>query len=146
MNIESFWQDGVLITTAHDWVPISPEKIIEVHSLSSYGKLLNIEYSWFRRRGNHISCKFSQKVGPFSFEMKFEKVVERRSFDETRIFFKTFESKADINGWWLIKPSSSGSHLTLRQETAIPRYLRWLPVKHIIEQKIRGVYDSMRLL
>lgn len=146
MDIESVWKDDKLITTVHEWIPVSMKKIIHAHTIPSYGKMLGIEYSFFQRRGNHIICTFSQKVGPLSFEMKFEKIIERRSLDETRIFFKTFESKADMYGWYSIEPALGGSHVTLRQETTVPRYLRWLPIKSVIESKIRNVYDALKKL
>jgi hypothetical protein len=73
--------------------------------------------------------------------MTFEKIIERYPW-ETKVYYKTVDSIADMNGVWTIAPANGRTHLSLVQELNVPTALRWLPVKSVIEGKIKNAYKA----
>jgi hypothetical protein len=143
--IKSFWNGNTLVTEAYDSIRTSAETVVRSHTSRSYGKLLGVNYTWFQTQGNHVACSFPQKIGPLQFSLTFEKVVERLP-EKTLVHFRTVDSKADITGMWLISPTPMGTFLSLKQETTVPALLKWLPVKMVVESKIKNVYEKLRVL
>ena len=142
MNISSTWNQGKLVTKATGLVNAPPEDVIKSHMFTSYSSVLGIEkYKWFKRKGNHVACSFKQKIGPLSFNMTFEKIIERYPW-ETKVYYKTVDSIADMNGVWTIAPANGRTSLSLVQELNVPAALRWLPVKSVIEGKIKNAYKA----
>ena len=142
MEISSTWQEGKLVTKATGLVNTTPEKVVSSHMSEDYSSILGVEkYEWFKRKRNHVACSFKQKIGPLSFQMTFEKIIERYPW-ETKVHYMTVGSVADMNGVWTIAPANGRTHLSLVQELAVPTALRWLPVKSIIEGKIKNAYKA----
>lgn len=142
MEISSSWQDGKLITKATGLVNTVPETVINSHLIEDYARVLGIEkYSWFKRKRNRVVCSFKQKIGPLSFDMTFEKIIERYPW-ETKVHYKTSDSIADMTGVWTIEPANGRTVLSLVQEVNVPAALRWLPVKSVIESKVKNAYKA----
>jgi hypothetical protein len=146
MKIHTKWEGDILVVEASDHMKTSQETILRCHRNSSYGKLLGIEYSYFKTHGNHIACSFPQKIGPFTYSLTFEKVIERFPFGETRIYFKTIDSIANMNGVWTVQQDARGTLLSLTQETRVPAWTRMFPVKKIITSKIKKVFEEISTL
>ena len=144
MNITSRWKDNILIVEASECIKALPKTILKCHTSPSYGKLLGTEYSYFKKHGNYIACSFPQKIGPFTYPLTFEKVIERFPGEETRIYFRTIDSIANITGMWSVQPNSHGTILSLKQETYIPSWARILPVKKLITSKIQKVFEELK--
>jgi hypothetical protein len=143
--IKSFWNGNTLVTEASDCLRTAPGTIVRTHAYTAYGKLIGVDYTFFQVRGNNVACSFDQKIGPLKVNMQFEKFIERLP-DKTLVHFKSINSKADITGMWLIKQTPNGSFLSLKQETKVPALLRWLPIKTVVESKIKNVYEKLRVL
>ena len=145
MEISSHWQDGKLVTRATGLVNATPEKVMSSHMSEDYANVLGIEkYTYFKRKRNHVMCSFKQKVGPLSFQMSFEKIIERYPW-ETKVHYKTFDSVADMTGVWTIAPANGRASLSLVQEINVPPALRWLPVKSVIENKVRNAFKAYEI-
>ena len=143
--IKSYWSGNTLVTEASDCLRTSPETIVRTHTFPAYSKLVGMEYTWFQTHGNHIACSFPQKIGPFKYELQFEKFIERTP-DQTFVHFKTVDSRADITGSWLVKRTPNGSFLSLKQETKVPVFLKFLPITSVVESKIKNVFEKLRVL
>ena len=143
LNISSTFRHGKLVTKATGIVNTPPEKVVSSHVSENYASILGIEkYTWFKRKRNHVACSFKQKIGPLSFNMTFEKIIERYPWD-TKIHYRTFDSVADMEGVWTIAPQTDDrTHLSLVQEVNVPAALRWLPVKSVIEGKVKNAYKA----
>jgi hypothetical protein len=143
MIISSTWNHGKLVTKATGLVSATPETVINSHLVEDYARVLGIEkYSFFKRKRNHVACSFKQKIGPMSFQINFEKIIEYYPW-ETKVHYRTFDSVADMNGVWTITPSNNGrTSLSLVQELDVPTALRWLPVRSIIESKVKNAYKA----
>jgi hypothetical protein len=143
MIISSTWNHGKLVTKATGLVSATPETVINSHLVEDYARVLGIEkYSFFKRKRNHVACSFKQKIGPMSFRINFEKIIEHYPW-ETKVHYRTFDSVADMNGVWTITPSNNGrTSLSLVQELDVPAALRWLPVRSIIESKVKNAYKA----
>ena len=142
MNISSTFQHGKLVTKATGLVNTPPEDVVKSHMSEKYSSVLGIgKYEWFNRKRNHVACSFKQKIGPLSFQMTFEKIIERYPWD-TKVHYMTVDSVAAMNGVWTIAPANGRTHLSLVQELAVPAALRWLPVKSIIEGKVKNAYKA----
>jgi len=143
MIISSTWNHGKLVTKATGLVSTTPETVINSHLVEDYARVLGIEkYSFFKRKRNHVACSFKQKIGPMSFQINFEKIIEHYPW-ETKVHYRTFDSVADMNGVWTITPSDNGhTSLSLVQELNVPAALRWLPVRSIIENKVKNAYKA----
>ncbi|AGE53719.1 hypothetical protein ATCVGM07011_985L [Acanthocystis turfacea Chlorella virus GM0701.1] len=142
MEISSTWNDGKLVTKANGLVNATSEKVISSHMSENYANVLGVEkYTWFHRKRNHVACSFKQKIGPMSFNMIFEKIIERYPW-ETKVYYKTIDSVADMIGVWTITPINGRTSLSLVQELHVPAALRWLPVKSIIEGKVKNAYKA----
>ena len=145
MEISSHWQDGKLVTRATGLVNATPEKVMSSHMSEDYANVLGIEkYTYFKRKRNHVMCSFKQKVGPLSFQMSFEKIIERYPW-ETKVHYKTFDSVAEMTGVWTIAPANGRASLSLVQEINVPPALRWLPVKSVIENKVRNAFKAYEI-
>lgn len=142
LNISSTFRNGKLVTKATGLVNATPEKVVSSHVSEDYASVLDIEkYDWFMRKRNHVACSFRQKVGPLSFQMTFEKIIERFPW-ETKVHYKTMDSVANITGVWTIAPANGRTSLSLVQELDVPAALRWLPVRSIIEGKVKNAYKA----
>lgn len=144
--MKSTWNDNVLVTEHSDIVPLTSSEIVGTHKLSSYGKKMGIDYSWFESHGNIVKCSFTDKVGPLSVTMNFEKYIENYCHI-TFIHFRTVKSIANIEGRWIIIPTIPGfSKLHVQHEIRVPKFLKWLPIKKTIESKIQKIYDTMKII
>ncbi|AGE59600.1 hypothetical protein ATCVOR07043_1014L [Acanthocystis turfacea Chlorella virus OR0704.3] len=141
MEISSTWQGGKLVTKAHGVVNAAPEIVINSHLAEDYSNVLGIKYSWFKRKRNHVACSFKQKIGPLSFDMTFEKIIERFPW-ETKVHYKTNDSVANMIGVWTIVQMGGRTSLSLVQELNVPAALRWLPIKSVVEKKVENAYKA----
>jgi hypothetical protein len=142
MEISSTFQNGKLVTKATGIVNASPDKVMNSHTSENYASVLGIEkYEWFHRKRNHVACSFKQKIGPMSFNMTFEKIIERYPW-ETKVYYKTVDSVADMTGMWTIAPVNGRTSLSLVQELNVPAALRWLPIKSVVEKKVENAYKA----
>jgi hypothetical protein len=76
-----------------------------------------------------------------SFNMTFEKIIERYPW-ETKVYYKTVDSVADMTGMWTISPVNGRTSLSLVQELNVPAALRWLPIKSVVEKKVENAYKA----
>ncbi|AGE56138.1 hypothetical protein ATCVMO0605SPH_941L [Acanthocystis turfacea Chlorella virus MO0605SPH] len=142
MEISSTWQNGKLVTKATGIVNASPDKVLNSHTSENYASVIGIEkYTWFHRKRNHVACSFKQKIGPMSFNMTFEKIIERYPWD-TKVHYRTLDSVADMTGVWTIAPVHDRTSLSLVQELNVPAALRWLPIKSAVEKKVENAYKA----
>ena len=142
LNISSTFRHGKLVTKATGIVNTPPEKVVSSHVSENYASILGIEkYTWFKRKRNHVMCSFQQKIGPMSFNMTFEKIIERYPW-ETKVHYMTVDSVANMTGVWTIAPANGRTSLSLVQELNVPAVLRWLPVKSVIEGKVKNAYKA----
>jgi hypothetical protein len=143
--IKSYWNGNTLITEAYDNFRTSPGTILRTHTSPAYSKLIDVEYTFFQIHGNYVECAFPMKIGPIKTNIRFEKFIERLP-DKTLVHFQSNGGKTDISGTWLVKPTPNGSFLSLKQETKIPGFLKFLPIKTVVESKIKNVYEKLRVL
>ena len=146
MKIQTKWEGDTLVVEASECMKTTKETILRCHTSPAYGKLLGTEYSYFKTHGNHIACSFPQKIGPFTHSLTFEKVIERFPGGETRIYFRTMDSIANITGVWTVQPDTHGTILFLEQETRIPIWARVFPVKKLVTNKIKKVFEELKTL
>jgi hypothetical protein len=146
MKIQSKWEGNILVVEASECMKTTKETILRCHTSPSYGKLLGTEYSYFKTHGNHIACSFPQRLGLIKYSLTFEKVIERFPGGETRIYFRTRDSIADMTGVWTVQKNDRGTLLSLTQETRIPTWARVFPVKKLITSKIQKVFDELKML
>ncbi|AGE56172.1 hypothetical protein PBCVNEJV1_074L [Paramecium bursaria Chlorella virus NE-JV-1] len=139
------WSGSRIVVRASERLKISRKILVNTHKQPSYGKLLGIAYSYFEICGNHIKCSFPQKMGPFSYELTFEKNIQE--FPGVSIInFHTVDSIAHIDGTWTVEDADDGSLLSLYQEISVPKFLKIFPIKTMVSTKMTKMFNDINKL